>query len=271
MPSTPQGLNPPTAFDALAETYDSDFTGSPTASFLRQTVHGRLTTLVKSGDQVLEFGCGTGIDAKYLSERGVNVLATDASPNMLKMASARLANVPNASTAVLNLNELPADEPQLNQVFDLVFANFGVVNCVNDLAILAGWLAERVKPGGYAAFAIMSRYCIWETSWHALHGEFKTAGRRWRHTPVLYQTSSGTLPVQYPTVRQLQRAFLPYFEKRITMPLGFFLPPSDIFGVVEKRKRLYHRLTGMENTFRSSSWLANYSDHYWIEFQRVES
>lgn len=271
MPSTPQETNPASAFDALAETYDVDFTGSRTAEFLRQTVHSRLDTLVRSGDQALEFGCGTGVDAKYLSERGVNVLATDASPKMLHIAAERLSTSPNVTLAALNLNELPADAPQLNGLFDLVFANFGVMNCANDLVVLAGWLAERVRPGGYAAFAIMSRYCIWETSWHALHGEFKTAGRRWRRAPITFETDSGAITLQYPTVKQLERAFSPYFEKRKVMPLGLFLPPSDIFGVVEKRKRLYRRLSDMENTFRSSGWLANYADHYWIEFQRVES
>ncbi len=271
MPSTPQGTDAASAFDALAETYDIDFSSAPTAGYLRGTVQRRLKALVQAGDQVLELGCGTGIDAKYLSECGAIVLATDASSKMLHMASKRLAESPNVSLAPLDLRHLPTGDPRFETQFDLVFANFGVVNCVTDLQTLANWLSERVKPGGYAAFAIMSRYCVWETAWHSIHGDFKTASRRWRHDSIVYSSESGITTVHYPSVWQIQRIFSPDFKMRRVTPLGFFLPPSDIFRMVEKRPRFHNFLTGLENTFRFMRILADFSDHFWIEFQRIES
>ena len=37
----------------------------------------------RPGDRVLEIGCGTGVDACFLAERGVKVLACDSSPQMI--------------------------------------------------------------------------------------------------------------------------------------------------------------------------------------------
>lgn len=212
---------PRPAFDALAPTYDADFTSSLIARTLRTRTHLRLLELLRPGDSVLELGCGTGEDARFLGERGFTVTATDASPGMLRVARAKCAGLENVRFEAVDLNELPlTPQPPLPrtarrhggsrgegefasqqfapskrndkvQRYTLAFANFGVVNCVSDLSALGAWLAEQIPSGGHAVFAVMSPYCLWEIGWHGLHGNFKTALRRLR-SDTTFQAPAAT-------------------------------------------------------------------------------
>lgn len=258
------------AFDAVAASYDSDFTASPLAQWLRAQVHTRLKAHFKSGDRVLEIGCGTGEDALWLAKQGVSVLATDVSPAMLKITHAKADSAGFASqieTALLDLNapfnlKFPAP-------FDGAFSNFGAVNCTQRWPALANFLANVIRPGGYVGMAIMSPFCLWETVWHSLHLDFRTAFRRWRRQSTA-TIGSQTLPVYYPSPRQITRAFQLQFQRTALSGLGVFLPPSDIFGVIEKRPRLQHRLLHLEERFAHYYPFRAWADHYWIEFRRTK-
>jgi hypothetical protein len=77
--------------------------------------------------------------------------------------------------------------------------------------------------------------------------------------------------VIYPRIGRLSRDFAPYFERIHVQPLGLFLPPSDVFGVIEKRPRLMQMLMALEARFAQARLLAALADHYWVEFRRRES
>jgi SAM-dependent methyltransferase len=313
-------------FDPLAPTYDDDFTRSPIARHLRARVHARLGALIQPGQHALELGCGTGEDALHLAQRGVHITATDASDAMLAIARQKLAPFPHANTASLDLQGLSAECKVQSAKYNVVFANFGVLNCLSDWRPLAAWLAERIVSGGHVAFGVMSPFCVWETLWHGVHGDWRTATRRWRRkgtafsipssqfsvlssecnqvTGVRYQPEDNTKHkvqnlasrtlnyelrtlnpelrtensslvtrnsslIFYPSVRRLTRDFAPWFRRVHIEPLGVFLPPSDVYGVIEKRPRLLRTLTKLDDQTKRMSLLANLADHYWIELQRA--
>ena len=281
------------AFDSLAPTYDQDFTTSPIARYLRERVHARLNCSFHAGDHVLELGCGTGEDALYLASQGIHVTATDASEKMLEAARAKTAGNPLVRVERLDLRELSSSPPQLaatplprergegfcspspaqagmRGIYTGVFANFGVLNCLSDWHPMAAWLAAGIQPGGIAAFGVMSPLCLWELAWHGLHGDFRTATRRLRKTaPFQPDLSAEPMQISYPTIRHLSRDFAPYFKRVHVEGLGLFLPPSDVYGVIEKRPRLRKRLTMLEARFAPLPVFAPFADHYWIEFQRL--
>jgi hypothetical protein len=154
---------------------------------------------------------------------------------------------------------------------DGVFSNFGALNCLDDWRSLAEWLANCIKPGGIAAFGVMSPLCLWELGWHGLHLDFRTATRRWRKNTI-FQPDENTMPmpVHYPTIRRLIHDFAPWFRRVHVQPIGLFLPPSDAFGVIEKRPRLLRLLMDLEQRFAGYGKLALLADHYWIEFERLD-
>jgi SAM-dependent methyltransferase len=262
-------------FDSLAPTYDDTFTHTPIGQYLRGRIHARLDQHFHPGDQVLEFGCGTGEDALHLAYRGVRVLATDASESMLDVARAKAQDNPLVEFAHLDLRFLPLAMRKRGPggeglPFDDAFSNFGPLNALNDWRPLAAWLAQHIKPGGIVGLGVMGPLCLWETAWHTLHGDFKTAFRRWKGQATFQADDSAALmTVYYPSITRIQRDFAPHFRCIHVEPVGLFLPPSDAFPVIEKRPRLLRLLTTLEDRSQGFALLARFADHYWIEFERV--
>lgn len=257
------------AFDTAAETYDGDFTHTDLGRWLRGRVWERLTAHFQLGASVLEIGCGTGEDALWLAQRGVKVLATDASPIMRqktqeKIASASLTDL--VKVQALDLNHLP-DWAFVSKL-DGVFSNFGPLNCTRNWPKLAEFLSNALKPGGIAAFGVMSPFCLWETLWHGLHLDFGTAFRRLKRHSVATLADGSQIQVFYPSPRQLTKAFSPYFRKIDVRGIGVFLPPSDAFQVIESRPKLAQRLMNLEKRFAHRYPFRTWADHYWIEFVR---
>src|SRR5215469_13401235 len=77
-------------FDPIAANYDELFTDSPVGQAQRSAVWRELEKAFHPGDQVLDVGCGTGVDACFLAERGVSVLGFDRSREMVRVAGQRV-------------------------------------------------------------------------------------------------------------------------------------------------------------------------------------
>jgi SAM-dependent methyltransferase len=260
-------MNNPQAFDALAPTYDTDFTRSVIASYVRGLVHDRLRQHFHAGNRVLELGCGTGEDALFLAQHGVQVTATDSSETMLAAARAKLVSYPLVQVERLDMQQLIANSYQL-LAFSGAFANFGAVNCLHEWQALAAWLSKRMIRGGIVGLGVMSPLCLWEPLWHGLHGNVTTATRRWRREGATFNTDGDPITIHYPTIQRLRRDFAEWFDCVYSRPLGVFLPPSDVYGAIEKRPPLLRLLMGLEKRLGHYSALAPFADHYWIEFKR---
>ncbi len=254
-------------FDALAATYDNDFTNSLVGKHLRNRIHQRLLEIWREGNHILELGCGTGEDAHFLGSQGIHVTATDISDDMQQIATEKNQHLNHVTIQPLDLKDLP--DRQFQQEFDGVLSNFGALNCLQDWKPLAEWLSARVKSGGTLAFAIMSPFCVWETLWHGSHLDFAVATRRWKTNTTFTSHDSTSIFITYPTVKRLTNDFEPFFQRTRIQPLGLFLPPSDVYPVIEKRKKLLNILTKFDDAFATNSKLALFADHYWIEFERI--
>jgi SAM-dependent methyltransferase len=261
-------MSSPQAFDALAPSYDTDFTSSPIARYLREQVHDRLLQHFHAGDPVLELGCGTGEDAWFLAQQDVRVTATDSSEAMLAAARAKLGGNPLVQVERLDMQGLSAIRYP-SSAFAGVFSNFGAVNCLSQWRTLAAWLSECVMSGGIVGLGVMSPLCLWEPLWHGLHGEWKVARRRWQRGGASFDpVGHDEIRIAYPTIRRLKQDLAAWFDCVYVRPLGVFLPPSDAYGVIEKRPTLLKMLMGLERRFGDWAMLAPFADHYWIEFKR---
>ena len=203
-------------FDRLAPRYDELWTDTPVGRAQRNAVWHVVDELFHAGDRVLDIGCGTGEDAAHLAARGIVVHAVDASPAMVARARARggftvgQASVP-AETAALNEPRPPGSGAF--RAFDGALSNFGVLNCVEDLAAVAGALAPLVRTDGYLAICTMGRFCAWE---------MLSPRRAFRRFP------GRAGDIYYPTVRQLRAAFAPHFELLHWTGIGKLVPPSYV-------------------------------------------
>lgn len=215
-------------FDSIADVYDDAFTNSSIGRAQRAVVWKQLDKTFTSGDRVLEIGCGTGVDACHLADRGVAVTACDNSQRMIQLTARRVerhqkqALVDARLLAAENLNDLAG-----NGLFDGAFSNFGALNCVRDPADLASTLARLLRPGAIALLCWMGPFCLWEVIFYLVRRDPDKALRRLRRNGVIAKLGNGpAVRVTYPSVRSLARAFAPHFRLTSMYGVGVFVPPS---------------------------------------------
>lgn len=216
-------------FDTIAEQYDATFTSSTIGQVQRDPVWDELKKSFHPGDRILDIGCGTGVDARFLAEHGIDVVACDSSACMLRVAEQRIAGPPELAGSV-QLRLLPAEEvSSLRDVgpFDGAFSNFGAVNCIEDMAKLASDLELLLKPRANLLLCLMGPMCLWETAWYFFHAKFAKAFRRFHRAGVEAQLAEGAVfHVHYPSVRSIQRIFAPGFSLKTIRGIGVAVPPS---------------------------------------------
>jgi len=250
-------------FDAIVQSYDRAFTNSRTGSLMRAAVRRRLDVRFRAGYRVLELNCGTGEDAIYLAKRGIEVLATDVSPEMVRLTSAKVMHEELSARVKVNqltweeLNRLP------EQKFDGALSNFGGLNCVKDLASAARALADRLRPRSIALLCIMGPLCPWEWIWFTLRGEPSKAFRRLKKD-VRWRG----LPVYYPSISATKRGFSPMFRVLRTSALGALLPPPFAESLALRHRSLTEALYRWERAIERLPPLPSLADHYLLELER---
>jgi 2-polyprenyl-3-methyl-5-hydroxy-6-metoxy-1,4-benzoquinol methylase/NTP pyrophosphatase (non-canonical NTP hydrolase) len=78
----------------LALRYDWMLGGSEVAESTAKDLFVRLGIARRLGGEALDLGCGTGLHAQALAERGFRVRAVDLSPSMIAQTARRCANLP---------------------------------------------------------------------------------------------------------------------------------------------------------------------------------
>jgi SAM-dependent methyltransferase len=253
------------AFDAMAASYDAAFTHTRIGSHMRAAVWARCRAKFAPGSRILEMNCGTGEDARWLTGRGMKVLATDNSAGMLEVARRKspAAHAPgDLRYERLAWEDLAAlDEPP----FDGMLSNFGGLNCVADLGAAARALASRLAPQAVALLCVMGPRVPWEWAWYLARGRATKAFRRLHAAGVPWQG----ITIRYPSIRALRASFAPQFRCLRVAALGAVLPPPYCEAALGRFPRLLDGLNRVERRLETRWPLPQLADHYLIELQRL--
>lgn len=256
-------------FDALAATYDAEFTETPLGRRLRARVWACLERHFRPGQHILEVGCGTGEDAVWLAQRGLTVTASDVSAAMLAVAERKAARAGVAGRVITRRLALEAlAGADFEQVFDGLLSNFGALNCVAP-EVLARSLGRWVRPGGRAVLVVMGPCCLWEITWFLLHGHPRTAFRRLRPGGVMAEVGGQKVHVFYPAPGRLARMLAPEFRLLRLWGLGVAFPTTDAASLVNRRPGLLDRLDRLEARLAGAFPFRLLGDHYVLELERT--
>lgn len=261
----------PSPFDNIAEQYDATFTSSTIGQIQRAAVWRELKKRFRPGNRILDIGCGTGVDACFLAERGIDVVACDSSSRMLGVAQRRLTDLPRRAGSV-QLKLLPAEAISSLRdegPFDGAFSNFGAVNCVANLAKLASDLARLLRPGANLLLCPMGPMCLWETAWYLLHGKFAKAFRRFHRAGVAARFGEGAIAhVRYPSVRSIEHTFAPEFSLKSIKGIGVAVPPSYLEPWASKLPGIAKLGANADRGLGHCPGIRMFADHLLLRFER---
>ena len=257
------------AFDAMAARFDLRVGAWRSVAAQRRAVRAVLAEAFPRGARVLEIGGGTGEDARWLSARGREVLLTDGSPAMVRIARRKLRALRTPEPRVVaaeRLDEL-ADEWEAAGTprFTGAFSNFASLNCVDSPASFASGLARLLTPGAPALLVLFGRLCPGEVVVQLARGDRIAATRRRQRGPVHARLGERDFTVRYHSSRELRRALSPWFRLRRRLGVGVFVPPSAAEPWISQYPALVRVLEGIDRLARRP--LAPLGDHvlYWFE------
>jgi SAM-dependent methyltransferase len=256
---------PTQAFDGLAREYDDRFSDTAVGRALRRRVWDRLEPLVTTGSTVLDLGCGSGEDTAHLAGLGARIVAVDASPRMVGVARAKLAEWPDRACVLEADIEQLDRHPECDGPFDLVLSNLGALNCVGDLASVLEAIRDRLHGGGALVACLMGPTVPWEWLWMVAHGRPAEAVRRWRRGGVRWRG----VTVHYPSIRRFRRLAPSGLEVRRISGLGFVLPPTYAARRVNRWPVVVRTLDALERAVERVPPMPRIADHYVVELERT--
>jgi SAM-dependent methyltransferase len=258
------------AFDSIAERYDDIFTETLIGKAQRNVVWDSLLQLFSPTDSILELNCGTGEDGLFLARRGTSVFACDASPAMIAVAQGKKSReAPEAKIQFRVLRSEDIHELTAQAPFDGAFSNFSGLNCVADVQPIAQSLGKLVRPGGRVLICLSSRFCAWETLWFLAQMNLSKAFRRFSGRTIA-NVNGVSIPVWYPSIRVLRKAFSDCFHLRSFRAVGLFVPPSYAEPFIRRYERLILLFARLDRVLARLPFLRCIGDHVLLEFERIQ-
>lgn len=182
MPDRPIALE---AYEALAEAFAAHVDTKPHNAYYERPATLSLLPPV-AGLRVLDAGCGPGVYAEWLHERGAQVVGVDVSPRMLALARQRLA-------AAVALHQGDLQQPLsflADADFDLIIAPL-VMDYLEDWGAVFREFYRLLRPGGQLVFS--SGHPFFDFNYFQTENYFATeaVSSEWRGFPPLRVTVPG--------------------------------------------------------------------------------
>ena len=265
----PQLQDTQNAFDSVAADYDGPRGNNGMIQDMRREMWHWLDSTFSHDSRLIDVGCGTGLDAIRMAQRGHHVTATDWSPQMVRRTSERAglegltAKVQSIALGAHELRELPG-----YATYDGAYSNLGPLNCVPDLTTVSRQCARLVKPGGALVFTVIGRICPWEVAHYARRRQWARVGIRYSRGLVPVGMNRHTIWTRYYTPREFYRAFQGEFSLEHFRGLCVFAPPPYLTWVQQTYPRLHEWLWRLDR--RAAGWplIRAMGDHFLIVMRR---
>jgi len=174
----------------------------------RAAFQNLVVRLAKPAATLFDFGCGTGMDARFYAESGFTVRAYDVDEAMCDYFVAHCQQQINDGRVTLQRGPYRSFLAQRERVplVDLVTANFAPLNLVEDLKELFAKFHALTVPSGMVLASVLSPYYVGDLQYRWW----------WRNLTALIRTGRFSTPgAQAPIVRRRLADFaaqsLPYF------------------------------------------------------------
>jgi ubiquinone/menaquinone biosynthesis C-methylase UbiE len=254
-------------FDSAAQQYDATFTNTEIGKLQRARVWNYLSSIFNNNTlDILELNCGTGEDAIWFAKNGHKVWATDISEKMIGVAHLKVEQLALSHKIIfkrLDINEI--EKAAFSNRFDLIFSNFGGLNCVTDyqLKTLSNKLMNLLNPNGRFVAVVMPDFCLTESVYFLSKFKFKEILRRKMIQQV--RINDAVVKTYYYSPKMFYRYFKNEFILNKVFGIGLTIPPSYLNSFFTKKVKILKFLNGTENFIGNNLVAASIADHYLID------
>jgi ubiquinone/menaquinone biosynthesis C-methylase UbiE len=257
------------AFDSVAADYDGPRGNNASIQDMREEMWHWLDAAFSQPSRLLDLGCGTGLDAVRMAQKGHRVTAADWSPQMVERTRdrARSAGL-TARIAALHVGAHELSEIEDSASFDGAYSNLGPLNCVPDLAPVARECARLLKPQGRLVFTVIGRLCPWEILHYARQGRWKRVAVRFARGAAPVGMNQRTIWTRYYTPGSFYRAFAEHFTLEHRRGICLFAPPPYLMWMRDRHPDAYHRLWRMDRRMGGWPLLRAMGDHFLIVMRK---
>jgi ubiquinone/menaquinone biosynthesis C-methylase UbiE len=251
------------AFSRKALIYDEFGRDHANLARMRRQVYLRVIESLHPGASILELNAGTGTDAAFFARQGFRIHTTDVAPGMIAQIEQKIAQHDLQD----RLSVQQCSFTELDQIdrgpFDCIFSNFGGLNCIPDLRVVASGLSRLLRPGGILIWVIMPPVCLWDFT-AILKGDLRTARRRWSRDGTLANVEGVRFMTYYFTPRQVADALGRDFQLVRVQGLAVLTPPADRKGFAARYPRLYRLLAALDDKVANHAPLNGWGDFFII-------
>lgn len=257
------------AFDSVAADYDGPRGNNLLIQDMRREMWRWLDATFPRASQLLELGCGTGLDAVRMAERGDRITATDWSPLMAARTRERAARaLVSERVQVLALGAQELDRLEGRALYDGAYSNLGALNCLPDLHTVARECARLIRPGGRLVFSVIGRWCPWEIGHYARRGDWARVRVRFARRMVPVRMNGHAVWTRYWTPLELYRAFAGEFTLAHYRGLCVLAPPPYLTWMKDRYPRWYDSLWRWDRHLCGWPFIRRLGDHFLIIMAR---
>ncbi|HVU16602.1 MAG TPA: class I SAM-dependent methyltransferase [Candidatus Didemnitutus sp.] len=205
-------------YDHEACRYEERYWTNAVAQRIRQAFREEVKS--HSFRNVLEIGCGTGLDVAHFASiyPDRTICGIDIAPAMVANAARKIADqgLTNARVMRGTPEDLGALFPTVR--FDHIYVFFGALNTVPDLPRLAAVLRDRLNPGGTMVLTFVNKWYLTEMLISLLRFRFRRIFERgqkvWGGYSSVHRIESRCF-----SPREIRKSFADHFE--ITRRQGY--------------------------------------------------
>jgi len=251
------------AFSKQASHFDEDDLANVVLQDLRHQVYQHVNKFLLPASRILELNAGTGLDAVQFVKGGHHVHATDLSDGMITQLEKKKAGMGTDRFTVQQLAFERLEEVRGNN-YDLVFSNFGGLNCARDLSVIGNKLPSVLRPKGFVTWVVMPVVSLWEAA--SIFKGNRHAFRRWNSQGTLASLEGERFPAWYHTLSSIKRS-MPRFDLVKAEGLASLSPPPHKAQFPAQHPATYKLLRRLDAALGKHFPFNRWADHIIVTLQ----
>ncbi len=255
------------AFSKQANKFDKIYSKSIITNYKRNRIRSLLLPQLEPNSTILELNGGTGEDALFFAKQGHYVDSTDISHGMLSEMKMKIER----EKLTDKIHPFQVDYHNLDRFkgkkYDLIFSNFGGLNCTNELDKILKQLPDLLNSKGKICLVIMPTISIWELV-SALKGNFNLAFRRFKPKGTPSHIEGQHFLSWYYNPSYIKKHLKTHFKIVALEALCLCVPPVHYENHLVNRPRIFKLLKSFENRFKSAPFLRGMGDYFIILLER---